>query len=76
MLTTIEQINTELQAMHDSLGRTLATGNVDELYHYNISVAKLQLAIYGNPWRSEIKPTFIGHLHVKKEFEFLLPCIK
>lgn len=76
MLTTIDQINTELQAMHDSLARTIATGNVDELYHYNISVDKIKYAIFGSPWNEKIKPTFIGHLHVKKELEYLLPCIK
>ena len=77
MITTLNQVNEELQQMDEALARVLATGDTAEYYQFNVSQAKLDVAINGN-YRGvkPIHPTITGHLHVKKEYEYLLNSIK
>ena len=77
-MTTIDEINNSLSIMDKSLAKLLATGNVNDIYDYNINREKLHTAIYGNYYgcKAEVKPTFTGHLHVKPEYEYLLSSLK
>lgn len=71
----LEEINNHLKLMDESLQRTNDTGDVAELYQYNVSERILREAIYGNPWL-KTPPTFNGHLHVEPKYYYLLSGIK
>lgn len=78
MTITNNDINEELRKMHESLARTIASGDTKELYEYNVSIDKIKTWVFGASLgcRAEVLPVFSGHIHCDKKYEYLLQFIK
>ena len=77
-ITTNSQINEELRKMDESLAKVIASGNIDYIYQFNKSYQNICDAVHGKyrAWNAEALPTFHGHIHVDKKYEYLLNSIR
>jgi hypothetical protein len=77
-ITTNSQINEELRKMDESLSMGIDSGNVDDFYQFNVSHQNICDAVHGKyrAWNAEALPTFHGHIHVDKKYEYLLNSIR
>jgi hypothetical protein len=77
-ITTNSQINEELRKMDESLAKVIASGNIDYIYQFNKGYQNICDAVHGKyrAWNAQALPTFHGHIHVEKKYEYLLNSIR
>lgn len=77
-ITTNSEINEELRKMDESLAKGIASGSAEDLYDFNVSQQNICDAVHGKyiGCSAEVLPTFHGHIHVEKKYEYLLNSIR